>query len=120
MRRAGVGIHIMDRGYLDFCAFSKTYAENVKKIDELRERVHAVCGNLEAGHILFIKASEEVLSQRQARRGKLRGKQRNQIDYNGAELAEQSRILETTYRPTEKSIFDTSNEFLRTYGSTNC
>ena len=111
MRKVGVGIHIMDRGYLDFCAFSETPKENLKKLDELRARVHAVSGPLESGQILFIWANEEALSERQARRGSLRGKQkRKRIDYDGVKLVEQANILKSVYKPSDTSMFDTSHE----------
>jgi hypothetical protein len=38
MRHTGVGIHIMDRAYLDLCAFSERPAENVSKLNDLRGR----------------------------------------------------------------------------------
>jgi hypothetical protein len=113
MRSAGVGIHVMDRAYLDFCAFSKTDEENVKKIDQLRARVNAVNGPLEQGQIIFLCAQEGVLSERQARRGKLRGarrQKRRRIDYDGIKLLEQSDLLKAVYRPLPEMTFDTSHE----------
>ena len=68
MRRAGVGIHVMDRAYLDLCAFSESPAENVDKLKELRDRVCKFGGLLEAGQIVFLEAEEKALSERQARR----------------------------------------------------
>ena len=109
MRRAGVGIHIMDRGYLDLFAFSKTPEENLTKIDEIRARVCNINGPLESGQIIFVRANEKTLSDRQARRGQLRGKKKEgQIDYDGAKLARQSQILEAIYHPSAASKFDTS------------
>lgn len=109
MREAGVGIHIMDRGYLDLFAFSKSPEENLTKLDELRSNVCGISGALESGQILFLHASESVLSERQARRGQLRGKQRQRrIDYDGKKLAEQAQTLEAIYQPPTASKFDTS------------
>lgn len=109
MRNVGVGIHIMDRGYLDLCAFSKTPEENLRKLEELRKRVHTVNGPLEKGQIIFLQANEDVLSERQAKRGRLR-RASQQIDYDGNALAKQSKILEAIYRPDANSTFDNSRE----------
>lgn len=98
MRRAGVGMHVMDRCFLDLCAFSKTDAENVEKLKELRARVCKHSGPLEAGQIIFLEADEHVLSDRQARRGKLRGVTMV-IDYDGASLVKQSASLKAVYVP---------------------
>jgi hypothetical protein len=109
MRRVGVGIHIMDRGYLDLCAFSETPDENLKKLDQLRNRVHGVSGPLESGQVIFLQADEEALSERQAKRGKLRGAAKH-IDYDGTTLAAQSKVLGAIYRPEANSTFDNSRE----------
>lgn len=109
MRRAGVGIHVMDRAYLDLCAFSETSAENVEKLNELRGRVCKFGGPLEAGQIVFLEAEEKALSERQARRGKLRGVKK-QIDYDGASLVSQSKILKAVYNPNKEFTFDNTFE----------
>lgn len=109
MRRAGVGIHVMDRAYLDLCAFSETPAENVSKLNDLRQRVCRFGGPLEAGQIIFLEAEETALSERQARRGKLRGA-KNQIDYDGATLVQQSKILQGVYGPEVEFTFDNTHE----------
>jgi len=109
MRRGGVGIYVMDRAYLDLCAFSETPAENVDKLQELRKRVCKFGGPLEAGQIIFLKAEEEILSERQARRGKLRGANK-QIDYDGASLVLQSKTLENVYNPSTEFTFDNTYE----------
>jgi hypothetical protein len=109
MRRAGVGIHVMDRAYLDLCAFSETSDENVKKLQELRNRVCKFGGPLEAGQIIFLEAEEKVLGERQARRGKLRGAKK-QIDYDGASLVVQSGTLKTIYDPKNGFSFDNTHE----------
>lgn len=109
MRRAGVGMHVMDRCYLDLCAFSKTDTESVEKLTELRTRVCKHSGPLEAGQIIFLEADEQTLSDRQARRGKLRGATKV-IDYDGASLVKQSRILKAVYLPRLAFTFDNSRE----------
>jgi hypothetical protein len=109
MRRAGVGVHVMDRCYLDLCAFSKADDETVEKLKELRARVSKHSGPLEAGQIIFLEADEQVLSDRQARRGKLRGATK-EIDYDGASLVKQSSILKAVYMPEAAFIFDNSRE----------
>lgn len=109
MRRAGVGMHVMDRCFLDLCAFSKTDAENVEKLKELRARVCKHSGPLEAGQIIFLEADEHVLSDRQARRGKLRGATMV-IDYDGASLVKQSASLKAVYVPEPEFTFDNSRE----------
>lgn len=109
MRRSGVGVYVMDRGYLDLCAFSESSGENVTKLTELRARVSNFGGPLEAGQVIFLKANEVTLSERQAKRGKLRGANQ-QIDYDGASLVQQSDILKDVYHPEDKFIFDNSRE----------
>jgi len=108
MRRVGVGIYVMDRGFLDLFAFSETAVENLRKIEQLRKEVSEISGNLESGQIIFVYANEATLSERQARRGQLRGGSEQKIDYDGAKLLQQSHQLETIYRPCEASKFDTS------------
>ncbi|WP_158267983.1 SIR2 family protein [Bradyrhizobium sp. MOS002] len=109
MRRAGVGMHVMDRCYLDLCAFSKTDAENVERLKELRARVCKHSGPLEAGQMIFLEADESALSDRQARRGKLRGVTMV-IDYDGAALVKQSAVLKSVYMPEPAFTFDNSLE----------
>lgn len=110
MRKVGVGIHVMDRGFLDLFAFSNSDAENLTKIEQLRDRVGGRSG-LERGQVLFVFAKEEVLSERQARRGKLRGRRGSRrIEYDGNSLAVQSEVLRKIYRPSDASVFDTSKE----------
>jgi hypothetical protein len=109
MRSTGVGIHIMDRGFLDLCAFSETGDENQKKLKEMRERVCRVSGPLENGQIIYLYAQEVVLSERQARRGKLRGPSKS-IDYDGAALVQQDKALREIYRPGSSSVYDTSHQ----------
>jgi hypothetical protein len=109
MRRAGVGIHVMYRAYLDLCAFSETPAENVSKLNDLRRRVCKFGGPLEAGQIIFLEAEETALSERQARRGKLRGANK-QIDYDGAALVQQSKTLKDVYGPKADFTFDNTHE----------
>lgn len=109
MRRAGVGMHVMDRCFLDLCAFSKTNAENVEKLKELRARVCKHSGPLEAGQIIFLEADEHALSDRQARRGTLRGAAMV-IDYDGASLVNQSAALKAVYLPEPQFTFDNSRE----------
>lgn len=104
MKSAGPGIHVMDRGYLDLVAFSKTNKENLTKLSQLRSTGMRSFVN---GHILFVKAAGDALSERQAKRGKL-SEQDNQIEYDHRRLLEQSDALVEVYNPT--SIFDTSNE----------
>lgn len=110
IKKTGVGIHIMDRAFLDLFAFSKDAAENLSKIEKIRSKV-LVGGQLTDGHILFLTASEEVLSDRQARRGRLKGEVGDmKIEYDGSKLYEQSVILQAVYSPDEASLFDTSRE----------
>lgn len=109
MRNSGVGICVMDRGYLDLCAFSTTPGENVSKLTDLRERVTRHGGALEPGQIIFLEADEPVLSERQARRGKLRGASQ-QIDYDGASLVQQSSVLKKVYQPDDRFTFNNSRE----------
>lgn len=56
-----------------------------------------------------MKAEEQVLSERQARRGKLRGANK-QIDYDGASLVLQSKTLENVYNPVTEFTFDNTYE----------
>jgi len=99
----------MDRGYLDLFAFSQNDAENVAKAGQLRGRVRSVTGALERGHIVFTRADTKTLSERQARRGKLKGPSR-QIEYDGSKLVKQGNVIKRIYRPAGDSVFDTGAE----------
>jgi hypothetical protein len=77
----------------------------------LRARVSNFGGPLEAGQVIFLKANEVTLSERQAKRDKLRGANQ-QIDYDGASLVQQSDILKDVYHPEDSSFLITREKEL--------
>jgi hypothetical protein len=109
MKMIGPGIHVMDRGYLDLFAFSKTALENRSKARNLAKNVAPPNeGSLEKGHILFVEADQEALGERLAKRGAIFAKARKQA-YAPTKLVKQAEILKKIYMPDDDSVFDTTH-----------
>lgn len=107
MSKAGPGIVVMDRAYLDLFAFSETPSENISKATDLLKEFEDGGQPLAKGQVVFLKANKSTFEERRARRGKVRG---HKLDYRGGSLIAQSNTLEKIYRPKDFAIFDTGEE----------
>lgn len=107
MVKAGPGIHIMDRAYLDLFAFSKDASDIEKKAHQLQSEVIDTTRTLEPGQVVFLHASETALKERLAKRGSRKGGT-GPIQFDAARLLEQQKVLEKIYTPQAGSTFDTS------------
>ncbi|MES5481542.1 SIR2 family protein [Bradyrhizobium sp. INPA03-11B] len=111
MSSAGPGVHVMDRAYFDLFAFSQDNPKEVlRKAKELRRRITGPSsGGFADGHIIFLDAEKNELSQRMAKRGRPKGRL-GRISYDATSLVKQSAHLKEIYRPHKHSVFDTTHD----------
>jgi hypothetical protein len=103
------GVHVMDRAYLDLFAFSKDAADVVRKANQLKSEVIAKTRALESGQIIFLRAEEDALRERLARRGSRKGPN-GEISFNADRLVQQEETLRKVYKPVPDAIFNTSQK----------
>ncbi len=106
MQNSSIGISVMDRGFFDLFAFSKTDPERLQKADDLATQVVDVGGRpLTRGHVWFLEADASSYRDRLARRGVIstfanRG-------YRPEQLVEQSAVLRSIYKPLDETVVNT-------------
>jgi len=98
----------MDRAYFDPFAFSTGQAEVNRKAKALDREFRNHGKPFEDGHIFFLSASKDALSERMVRRGSFRKKD-GSAGYDADRLKEQEEELKKIYCPEDGSIFDTSD-----------
>jgi hypothetical protein len=108
MIRMNSGIRIMDRAYLDLFAFSKGDAAEIKrKAVELKTRLKDWGKPMEGGQIFFLKASNEALKERLARRGAKKAG-RGKVRFDAKALVKQEKELMAIYRLPQNAVIDTT------------
>jgi hypothetical protein len=106
MQNSSVGISVMDRGFFDLFAFSKTDAERLIKAGDLATQVVDVGGRpLTRGHVWFLEADESSYRDRLARRGVISTSSNR--GYRPEQLVEQSAALRSIYKPSDATVVNT-------------
>jgi hypothetical protein len=111
MYRAHSGIRVTDRACLDLFAFSQgEKTEILRKAILLKEWLGSVSGTpLQSGQIFFLRASEEVLEERLARRGtKRRERDQGITRFDTGTLLKQEEDLLRIYRMSPEETIDTT------------
>ena len=94
MCNAGVGFHFMDRAPLDLYAFSSDGSENIKKTQELEDRVTRDKA-FQSGEIVFLEAKGDTLVTRNLGRGREPG-----TAGSAEHFEKQSTKIKLTYDPS--------------------
>lgn len=110
MMRTNSGLRVTDRACLDLFAFSRgDKVEILRKANELKRWFDTGGNPLQSGQIFFLRASEEVLEERLARRGtKRRERDHGVTRFDTSTLIKQEEELLKIYRLSLESTIDTT------------